>query len=84
MAAAYAPREWPSRAGTGSTYPTDWRRWGFYKVDKQVDEDIDRLEDIDIVVLLVSHRQFKRMPRQWLREKAVIDVCGMFAQLNID
>ena len=48
VAAAYAPREWPSRAGTGSTYPTDWRRWGFYKVDKQVDEDIDRLEDIDI------------------------------------
>ncbi len=63
-----------------------------FAIDPYVDEhpDLtlrpleDGLEDIDIVVLLVSHRQFKRMPRQWLREKAVIDVCGMFAQLNID
>ncbi len=44
----------------------------------------DGLDDFDIVVLLVSHRQFKRMPRQWMREKAVIDVCGMFAQVSID
>ena len=42
------------------------------------------LDDIDIVVLLVAHRQFKMMPRQWMREKAVIDVCGMFAQVSID
>lgn len=36
------------------------------------------VEDADIVLLLVGHRQFKRMPHQWLREKVVFDVCGLF------
>jgi UDP-N-acetyl-D-mannosaminuronic acid dehydrogenase len=36
------------------------------------------VEDADIVLLLVGHRQFKRMPHQWLREKVVFDICGLF------
>ena len=36
------------------------------------------VEDADIVILLVGHRQFKRMPHQWLREKVVFDICGLF------
>lgn len=43
---------------------------------RSLDEGLD---DVDIVLLLVPHRQFKRMPHHWLREKIVIDVCGMFA-----
>ncbi len=36
------------------------------------------VEEADIVLLLVGHRQFKRMPHQWLREKVVFDICGLF------
>lgn len=36
------------------------------------------VEDADIVILLVGHRQFGRMPHQWLREKVVFDICGLF------
>ena len=32
----------------------------------------------DIVVILVGHRQFARMPRRLLAEKIVVDVCGLF------
>jgi UDP-N-acetyl-D-mannosaminuronic acid dehydrogenase len=39
----------------------------------------DGLDDFDIVVLLVPHREFRRMPHRWLKEKLVFDVCGMFA-----
>jgi UDP-N-acetyl-D-mannosaminuronic acid dehydrogenase len=38
------------------------------------------VEEADIVILLVGHRQFKRMPRKWLTEKVVFDVCGLFRQ----
>jgi UDP-N-acetyl-D-mannosaminuronic acid dehydrogenase len=38
------------------------------------------VEEADIVILLVGHRQFKRMPRKWLTEKVIFDVCGLFRQ----
>lgn len=44
----------------------------------------DGLDDIDIVVLLVPHRQFRKMPIQMLREKIVFDVCGMFVGRDQD
>ncbi len=44
----------------------------------------DGLDDIDIVVLLVPHRQFHKMPIQMLREKIVFDVCGMFVNRDKD
>jgi len=42
------------------------------------------VEGADIVLLLVGHRQFKRMPRQWLREKVVFDICGLFRNTELD
>ena len=42
------------------------------------------VEGADIVLLLVGHRQFKRMPRQWLREKVVFDICGLFRNNELD
>lgn len=42
------------------------------------------VEAADIVLLLVGHRQFKRMPRQWLREKVVFDICGLFQKRERD
>ena len=36
------------------------------------------LAEADIVVILVGHRQFARMPRRLLSEKIVVDVCGLF------
>ena len=46
--AAYAPRVYPSRAGTGSTYPIDWEKWGVYKKNEQIEDDIARLRSITI------------------------------------
>ena len=34
------------------------------------------LGDADIVVILVPHREFKRIPKHLLDEKIIIDVCG--------
>ena len=36
------------------------------------------LQEADIVVLLVDHRQFKRIDRELLKIKIVIDTCGMW------
>src|SRR5207237_291993 len=36
------------------------------------------VRDADIVVLLVDHRQFKRIDRELLKIKIVIDTCGMW------
>jgi UDP-N-acetyl-D-mannosaminuronic acid dehydrogenase len=32
--------------------------------------------EADIVLVLVAHRSFKRLPKAWLAEKIVIDTCG--------
>lgn len=39
----------------------------------------DALADADVVVFLVSHREFKRIPPKLLAEKVIIDVCGVQA-----
>lgn len=44
----------------------------------------DGVESADIVLLLVGHKQFKRMPRQWMREKVVFDICGLFRSNHSD
>ncbi len=36
------------------------------------------LVDADIVVLLVAHTPFKKIPRKLMEEKSVVDVCGLF------
>jgi UDP-N-acetyl-D-mannosaminuronic acid dehydrogenase len=36
------------------------------------------LDGADIVVLLVAHDRFRKLPRKVLEEKVVIDVCGLF------
>lgn len=36
----------------------------------------ESIKDADIVVVLVAHRQFKKIPATWLAEKIVIDTCG--------
>lgn len=38
----------------------------------------DALRDADIVLALVAHRQFKRIPTALLSERTVIDACGVF------
>jgi len=35
------------------------------------------LADADVVVFLVSHREFKQIPPKLLAEKSIIDVCGV-------
>ena len=47
-AAAYAARVHPSRAGEGTRYPIDWRKWGVYQSNTQIDEDIERFRNIKI------------------------------------
>ena len=37
------------------------------------------LEEADIILALVAHRQFRSLPRNRLADKVVIDVCGMFS-----
>ncbi len=34
------------------------------------------IRDADIVLMLVAHRQFRKLPATWLAEKIVIDTCG--------
>ena len=46
-AACYEPPERPSSAGIPK-YPKDFTKWGYYQYDVQVDQDIERLENIDI------------------------------------
>ena len=48
---------------------------------RSLEEGVDAA---DIVVILVGHRAFQRMPRQWLREKVVFDVCGLFRSHQVD
>ena len=36
--------------------------------------------DADIVVVLVPHKEFKRLPAHLLAEKIIIDVCGALRQ----
>lgn len=38
----------------------------------------DALRGADVVVALVGHKEFRKMPRAWLSEKVVIDVCGVW------
>ncbi len=47
-AKAYAPKERPCMAGTGSTYPIDWEKWGVYKRNEQIEDDIARLRSFTI------------------------------------
>lgn len=42
------------------------------------------LTEADIVVILVGHRQFARMPRRLLSEKIVFDVCGLFKRRTFE
>ena len=37
------------------------------------------LEEADIILALVAHRQFRSLPRNRLADKVVIDICGMFS-----
>ena len=46
-AGAYAPREEKSKAGI-ARHPKDWRQWGLYATSEQVDDDIERLEKLEI------------------------------------
>ncbi len=48
---------------------------------RSLEEGVDAA---DIVLLLVGHRAFQRMPKQWLREKVVFDVCGLFRNHEVD
>ncbi|MEX1367609.1 MAG: UDP-N-acetyl-D-mannosamine dehydrogenase [Nannocystaceae bacterium] len=39
----------------------------------------DALREADIVVVLVAHRQFARLPREWFTRPSVIDTVGLLA-----
>lgn len=38
----------------------------------------EALEQADILVALVAHRQFSRIPATHLTEKIVLDICGIW------
>jgi UDP-N-acetyl-D-mannosaminuronic acid dehydrogenase len=40
----------------------------------------EALADADIVVILVAHKEFKRIPTRLLEERIIIDVCGSLRQ----
>lgn len=46
----------------------------------QLYEAEDALRDADIVVILVSHRQFRRLPRELFTRPSVIDTVGLLAR----
>ena len=40
------------------------------------------MEQADVLVLLVAHRQFRRLPRAPLQQKMVVDACGLLSLLQ--
>ena len=40
------------------------------------------LEEADVLVMLVAHRHFRRLPRAPLQQKMVVDACGLLSLLQ--